>query len=112
MGADDMHVVMYRILAYLYDCMKKGIEPQESRITPGGDAAGPIPYSYWAEIMAQMSDRGLVTGVSVWSPDCERQVVLNRTAVTMEGVEFMQENPMMRRALSFLRETRSALPFI
>lgn len=112
MGADDMHVVMYRILAYLYDCMKKGTEPQKSRIMPGGDVAGPVPYSYWAEIMAQMAERGLLRGVSVWSPDCERQVVLNRPAVTLEGVEFMQENSMMRRALSFLKETRSALPFI
>lgn len=32
--------------------------------------------------------------------------------MTLEGVEFLQDNSMMRRALKFLRETKSALPFV
>ena len=27
MASDDMHVVMYKILKYLYECLKKGVEP-------------------------------------------------------------------------------------
>ena len=112
MGADDMHVVMYKVLAYLYDCMKRGEEPRKSRLAPGGDVAGPIPQSYWDEIMAQLADRVLVRGVSVIWEDNSPTVVLARPTVTLEGVEFLQDNSMMRRALKFLRETKSALPFV
>lgn len=112
MSGDDMHVIMYKVLAYLYDCMKKGIEPQGSRIRPGGDVAGPIPESYWCEIMAQMADRGLVRGVSVMWSDNAPTVVLARPTVTLEGVEFLQDNSMMRKALDFLKEAKSTLPFI
>ena len=31
MAQNDMYVVMYKIIAYLYDCMKKGAEPDISR---------------------------------------------------------------------------------
>ena len=112
MSANDMHVVMYKMLAYIYDCMKRGIEPQESRMRPGGDVAGEIPYSYWFEIVSQMVDRELLRGVVVWAPDCEPTVEFRNPAVTLEGVEFMQENSMMRKALSFLREAKSTLPFV
>lgn len=116
MSGDDMHVIMYKVLAYLYDCMKKGVEPQESRIRPGGDVAGPIPESYWCEIMAQMADRGLVRGVSVtqlWVDDCPR-ISMNKPVVTFRGFEFMRENKMMRDAYTLLkiRQEKSGMPFI
>ena len=30
MAQNDMYVVMYKIIAYLYDCMKRGAEPDTS----------------------------------------------------------------------------------
>lgn len=31
MAHDDLHVVMYKILAYLYSCMKSGEKPVEKQ---------------------------------------------------------------------------------
>lgn len=112
MSSDDMHVVMYKILAYLYDCMKKGLEPQAARIRYDSDMIGPIPERYWCSIMGQLVDKGLVKGVVIRWFDNEPHVLMADPTVTLEGVEFMQENSMMKKALNFLREAKSTLPFI
>lgn len=112
MAHDDMHVVMYKILAYLYDCMRRGVEPQASMIAHDGPMLG-IPHEYWCCVMRQLESRGLVAGVAVTDMlDGSRRVALPRPEVTLEGVELLQENAMMKKALKFLREAKSALPFI
>lgn len=45
MAQDDMHVVMYKILAYLYSCMKEGMKPQLRHYAHDGDVLS-IPYGY------------------------------------------------------------------
>lgn len=35
MAQDDMHVIMYRILAYLYWCIKQGVRPDPAQYRPG-----------------------------------------------------------------------------
>ena len=100
-----MHVVMYKILAYLYDCMKKGLEPQAARIRYDSDMIGPIPERYWCSIMGQLVDKGLVKGVVIRWFDNEPHVLMADPTVTLE-------NSMMKKALNFLREAKSTLPFI
>lgn len=112
MAQDDMYVVMYKILAYLYDCMKRGAKPAQSHYTHDGDLYR-IPYPYWAQIMHELVEHGYVDGIVVFedmSGDLIVDVVDPR--ITMEGVQFLQENSMMQKALRFLKETKSALPFI
>ncbi|BAK45564.1 YjcQ family protein [Eggerthella sp. YY7918] len=111
MANDDMHVIMYKILAYLYDCMKKGEEPQNSMISYDSDLLG-IPAAYWNQIMAQMVELGLVKGIAVRYYDNSPTVLISKPYVTLEGVQFMQENSMMSKALKFLKESKAALPFI
>ena len=112
MASDDMHVIIYKILAYLYDCMKRGIEPQKSMISHDGDLLGGIPYRYWCNVMVQLHDGGYVKGISVKYFENEPTVIINNPSVTLDGVQFMQENSMMNKALAFLKETKSAIPFI
>lgn len=56
-----MHVVMYKVLAYLYDCMKKGIEPEDARWC--APALG-IPESYWTAVVSQLVRHGFIDGVT------------------------------------------------
>lgn len=112
MAHDDMHVVVYKILAYLYSCMKKGEKPSEQHLRNDGDMLA-IPYQYWAGIVKDMLNRGYVEGFKVtkaWGGDLIVNIMAPR--ITMEGVEFLQSNSMMAKALSFLKETKSALPFL
>lgn len=111
MARDDMHVVMYKILAYLYDCMKKGIEPRQSAIAHDSDILD-IPERYWKQIMMQLVDRNLVAGIAIKRFDNEAHVMILSPYVTLEGVQFMQENSMMAKAQRFLKSSKEALPFI
>lgn len=112
MAQDDMFVVMCKILGYLYDCMKRGVEPRPSVLAHDGEMLN-IDQGYWARILKELADHGYVRGIIVrgtW--EGELLVRLNHPTVTMEGVEFLQENSAMRRALEFLKETKSAIPFL
>ena len=112
MAQDDMFVVMYKILAYLYSCMKSGEEPRQSMLASDGEMLD-IDRQYWARILKELSDHGYVEGVSVRATwEGELLVRINHPTVTMEGVEFLQENSMMRKALEFLKEAKSAIPFL
>lgn len=109
MARDDMHVVMYTILRYLYDCLKGGKDPDPSAFS--ASALG-INASYWTAIVADLVNRGYVRGVRVFHNSDGDQVQVVKPCVTIEGVEFMMENSMMQRALKFLQETKGAIPFV
>lgn len=110
MAQDDMFVVMYKILAYLYECMKTGEKPASSKY--GAEAMG-IPQSYWDSIMRELIDHHYIAGYVV-NETPVGEVVSERHAptVTMEGVAFARENSMMARARRFLIDAKASVPFI
>lgn len=112
MAQDDMHVVIYKMLAYLYSCLKKGEKPVERHYTHDGDVLN-IPYKYWASIIKEMQDKGYVRGFVIadtWGGGII--ICSDDPCITMDGVEFLQDNSKMKMALRFLRETKSTLPFL
>lgn len=106
MAQNDMYVVMYKILCYLYDCMKKDKEPDSEF----GYVALGIPERYWTDIMHELFRKHFISGVMVVPCGADVKIVLQRPRVTMEGVAFMQENTMMSKARDFLVTTKSMLP--
>lgn len=110
MAQDDMFVVMYKIIAYLYDCMKKGDDPD---IKQYGFTAMGVPEPYWNKVMKQLVDHGLIDGVSVITTGSGDIIVTPvDPTVTMEGVQFAQENSMMAKAAKFLKDAKASIPFI
>lgn len=107
MAADDMHVVMCKIMRYLYDCMKAGEEPDIEKISPS--ALG-IPRTYWSDIWHDMVRRGFIDGVGVRDTNDVPWINMVRPVVTLAGVEFMEESTMMAKALKLLKETRGLIP--
>lgn len=107
MASDDMHVVMYKILAYLYACMKEGSRVDRDAI--GAEALG-INRSYWQEIMSELARRGYVKGVRALDGDFGADVYMSKPRVTMEGVEFLMENSMMAKAKQFLMDIKATIP--
>lgn len=110
MAQNDMYVVMYKIIAYLYDCMKRGVEPDNAA---WGHRALEIPESYWASIVEELVDHGFIVGVEV-NHFINGKCVVSAFAprVTMEGVAFAQENTMMYKAKAFLKDAKEVIPFI
>lgn len=109
MARDDMHVIMYTILKYLYECLKSGIDPDPLKFS--ADALG-INERYWTAIVADLANRGYIRGVLVFHKPAGDVVQVVNPGITIEGVEFMMENSMMQKALDFVKEAKSAIPFV
>lgn len=109
MAYDDMHVIMYRILAYLYDCMKRGCKPDQSRVWYEHLC---INRNYWVAIMIELTERGFIKGVKIGRADDDVDVYLVEPTVTMAGVEFLMENSMMNKAKRFLQDIKDTVPGI
>lgn len=109
MAQNDMYVVMYKIIAYLYDCMKRGVSPDAAKISAG--ALG-IPDEYWIDVIEELVDHGYVKGFGISYADNMPGVIIDRPRVTMEGVAFAQENSMMGKAQAFLQDAKASIPFI
>ena len=110
MAFDDMSVVMYRILAYVYDCMKRGVEPDDARWSC---IALGISESYWQKVVVDLIDHGYLAGVRVDTfADGTTMVSPIDPRVTIEGYQFITENSAMGKAKRFLQDAKAAVPFI
>lgn len=107
MAHDDMHVIIYKILAYLYACLKRGDAVDVGAISC--EALG-INRTYWTEVVASLSARGYVKGVTVAHSQLGDAVYMGNPRITIEGVEFLMENSMMQRAMAFLRDVKESVP--
>lgn len=109
MAYDDMHVIMYKILAYLYDCMKRGRDVDVNAISC--DRLG-INKRYWVAIVIELAERELIKGAMIIRSDDTVDVSLFEPTVTMSGVEFLMENSMMSKAKRFLQDIKDTVPGI
>lgn len=108
MAIDDMHVIAYKILAYLYRCMKAGVEPDRNRYS---HVALGIPESYWDSVMLELSDSGLIRGVVVTGDMSGESMIAGcAPTLTLAGAGYLQENSVMQRAKRFLQDTKSMIP--
>lgn len=107
-----MHVIIYKVLTYLYECLKLGKDPDKEMLQSYCPLFGGVPERYWTAIWLEMVDKGFVKGVLKFSSDDSLQVVVDSPRVTFDGVEFLNENSMMAKAKEFLKDTKSIIPFI
>lgn len=99
MAQDDYFVIVYKILKYLYQCMRAGKRPMADDICHESQLFS-IPETYWTQIMEELIDQGYVKGI-VKVPMTGRGTGIKinpEAAITMRGVEFLQDNSMMRKA--------------
>lgn len=108
MKKDDYFIVAYRILAYLYGCMREGKKPDLDDVS---FQKLNIPERYWVDVLESMADEGFVKGISFseWLGDAV-SVKTDRPKITMAGIQFMQENTAMGRAKAFLKELKEIIP--
>lgn len=108
MVKDDFFVVAYRILAYLYSCMKAGGIPDMGMISP---EKLNIPERYWNSIIGNLYRAGYITGIQSYTNlNGETIYTPHSMEITMTGIEYLQSNTMMEKAKSFLRELKEIIP--
>lgn len=119
MAKDDFHVIVYQILAYLYQCLKYGEDIDPRMISIDSDYFKVndqgINKKYWCYIMYQMSKLGLIEGVVFADIDgAKHQLPVNwdNCMITPAGIEYLTDNSFISKAKEFLKETKAIVPFV
>lgn len=108
MARDDFFVIAYRILAYLYACMKAGEDPDMALVS--SDKLE-ISRRYWNSVMGSLVDKGYVRGVKGYKiPDGHVIYEPENPEITMDGIEFLQSNTTLAKAKAFLKELKEIVP--
>lgn len=110
MAHDDMNVVIYKILKYIYTCMKRGEEVEPEKIS--AESLG-INESYWAQIINELIENGYVKGLKVIN-DIGGTMLIKfiDPTITIAGVEYLTQNNFMKKTLKYLQEIKKTVPYI
>jgi len=86
MAKDDCFVIVYRFLAYLYDCLKKGeaVNTSFDYHTQYG-----IQREYWQYIVSNLLDEGYL--------------VNNPVAITPRGIKWLFKSKLAKEAASLFQ---------
>lgn len=113
MAKDDYHVIVYQILAYLYECLKKGKKVNGNML----EATSPIIMvndNYWKYIICNLLKQGFIENVTVtnvYGGDCIISD-LDLAQITPIGIEYLCSNSFMSKAKRFAKDIASIAPLL
>lgn len=108
MAANDYHVIVYQILAYLYAQLKKG-EAIDSEYLRYDGRMFSIPHSYWLYIMTSLSNDGYVSGIRVTE---ETVIGLEKCMITPRGIDYICDDYALEKARDYIRGRKDIPQFI
>lgn len=112
MAKNDFHVIAYRILQYLYDCLKAGQDPEIEKISAKNYE---INDRYFHTIIGELYNNGYIDHVieidSVGSLYTQYKLSHN-LSITLRGIEYLTDNSFIEKAKNFFKETKNIIPFI
>ena len=112
MSRDDYHVIVCRILVYLYSCLKNGEKPSLEYLKYNSEDF-PVGKDYWQYIWSHIFNDGYIEGVELISIMGESMKAVKLTesvSITPKGIEYLQENTPMKKAMSFLKDLKETIP--
>ena len=113
MAKDDYFVIVYQILAYLYQRLKSG-EPVDPAFLKHDGPLFQINKSYWSYIGYHMAEEGLIEGIAFVRMDgleVPYAHQLEACRITPDGIAYLCENSFMERAKRFLKDIKEITPF-
>ncbi|MEY8256394.1 YjcQ family protein [Erysipelotrichaceae bacterium 66-17] len=87
MSKDDMHVVAYKVLRYVYACNKRGVDPDPVDIY---NLTG-VNKRYLNQILDELTEKRLMKGYS-----------FHAMRITLDGEIYLKENSAMKKVKDFL----------
>lgn len=106
MAKDDYDVLVFKILTYLYACLK-GKAFYDSAVVENTILQG-VNEPYRAYILRHMADNGLIEGyryTHAWGNVYVSLTDLSECQITPEGITFLKENSTMKKVLNALQES-------
>lgn len=104
---DDFRII-YRILRIL----QKSMDCEEFDCDQLSAEQLKLSEPRWSRIMAMLVHEGYITGVETWnSMSCGYpRVALTRPEVTLKGLEYLEDNSLMKRAADLAKGIKDTIP--
>lgn len=112
MSKDNMSLLMFKILTYLYECMIKGETVKEENFQVENCYFGKdLNQEYLNHICRMLESKGYTEGFTtskMWGGEI---IIISYDAkITLEGFEFLQENKTMKKVYKYLKEVKGWIP--
>ena len=109
MSNNDFFTVAYKILSYLKYCYENGIKPDPNILN--ADTFN-ISKAQFAKTLKMLSEHGYFSGVKFTPTKIEGIIIggLYNASITIEGLQYLAENSMMKKAYRIFKEVRDWLP--
>lgn len=113
MAKDDYYVIVYQILAYLYQCLKKGKDVNVDEISADCTMYR-INEKYWEYIMVNMYKQNLIEGISLVEIDNYGYKIarLECCQIMPVGIAYLNENSFIQKAKDLFKDVKDIVPFI
>lgn len=100
MAKDDYHVIVCKILRYLYQCLKSGVDVEQFKII---DIIGKLPDTYAEYIIEALHVEGYVNGIYPTTAGGEEVYKLTpETRITPKGIEYLNNDQYMCKVKAYL----------
>lgn len=112
MAKDDFHVIVYRILQYLYDCLKKGQDPDVDLIAA---EKYEINERYFQTIIGELYENGyikVVAPIQMLKTNYTPYKITGSISITLQGIEYLTDNSFIAKVQKFFKMTKETVPFI
>lgn len=112
MAKDDYFVIAYKILSYLYACLKSCEEVDINYIQHDSKYLD-IGESYWAYIIEHLIKDGYIEGISIKRSvnGCIHISNIENTRITPKGIEYLHTESMFEKAKRFLKDAKAIVPY-
>lgn len=113
MAKNDYFVIVYKVLSYLYDCLKKSTDPDLNYLEQLFEASR-VGADYSDYIYSSLYRDGLIQGVALISMSRKKfpgVKFLPSFSITPAGIEYLQNNSMMAKAVDYLKSINDILPW-
>lgn len=103
MAQDDYFVIVYKLLKYLYDCLKKDVRPSSEVLN--AEFFG-IADNYWEYIIRNIYQEGYVEGVTITKLYGKPgyPAVRPHFSVTPKGIQYIQENSVFEKIRGYVKD--------
>lgn len=99
MAKDDYLVIVYKILEYLYKCLKSGVPSSIEALEFFRLNTLQISEYYWHNIWLELIENGYIKGAVIVNTlgNPEQIKLTDKLCISMKGVEYLTENSTMQK---------------
>lgn len=98
MAKNDMHLIVYKILRYLYGCNKEGKAPTFTDMLKVLELPT-VPISYIRQIIEELLKNEYIDGINILETKDGTYIdVSEKARVTIRGVDYLNDNGRLGKA--------------